>query len=65
VDGGIFEHLLWIVAVIEIIYITNKYNQSISHLSYLHTFCKVTFKQLYLHTHWKLGTCLHELIYLE
>jgi hypothetical protein len=27
VDGGISEHLLWTVAIYEIIYITNKCNQ--------------------------------------
>jgi len=27
VDGGIFKHILWTVAIIEIIYITNKCNQ--------------------------------------
>jgi hypothetical protein len=26
---------------------------------------RANFKQLYLHTHWKLDTCLYELIYLE
>jgi len=27
VDGGIFERLLWTVAIFEVIYITNKCNQ--------------------------------------
>jgi len=39
VDAGIFEHLLWTVAI----YWDNLHNQqmqSISHLSFLHTFCK-------------------------
>jgi len=39
VDGGIFEHLLWAVAI----YwdrLHNQQMQSISHLSFLHTFCK-------------------------
>jgi len=43
--------------------------QPTRHLSFLHTFCYcflcVTFKQLYLHSHWKLDTCLYELIYSE
>ena len=39
--------------------------QSIRHLSFLHTFFKalcVTFKQLYLDTHWTLETCLYEFL---
>jgi len=38
---------------------------TIRHLSFLLTFLCVTFKQLYLHTHWKLDTYLYELIYSE
>ena len=29
VDGGIFEHLRWIIAIYEIIYVTNKCNQHV------------------------------------
>jgi hypothetical protein len=39
VDGGIFEHLLW-TAAIYWYHLHNQYMQSISNLSFLHTFCK-------------------------
>jgi len=52
---------------IEIIYITNKCNQyfiCLSFTTFVRLLC-VTFKQLHLHTHRKLDTCLYELIYSE
>jgi hypothetical protein len=39
IDGGIFEHLLWTVAVCWD-HLNNQQMQSVSHLSFLHTFCK-------------------------
>ena len=39
VDGGIFEHLLWTVAIYWE-HLHNQQMQSISNLSFLHTFCK-------------------------
>ena len=39
VDGGIFEHLLWTVAIYWD-HLHNQEMQSTSHLSFLHTFCK-------------------------
>jgi len=38
VDGGVFEHLLWTVAIWD--HLHNQYMQLISHLSFLRTFCK-------------------------
>jgi len=50
---GFLNTYFELLKLIKIIYITNKCNQC--HLSFRHTFCKaflrVTFKQLYLHTH--------------
>jgi len=39
VDGGIFEHLVWTVKIYWD-HLHNQQMQSISHLSFLHTFCK-------------------------
>ena len=51
----------------EIIYISNKCNQSVICLSFI-PFVRLfmhNIKQLYLHTHWKLDMCLYELVYSE
>ena len=39
IDGGIFEHLLWTIAIYWD-HLHNQWMQSIGHLSFLHTFCK-------------------------
>jgi len=39
VDGGIFEHLLWTVAIYSD-HLPNQYTQLIRHLSFLHIFYK-------------------------
>ena len=64
---GFFNTYFELLLFIEFIYITNKYNQYVICLCFIHfgkLLC-VAFKQLYLHTHWKLDTCLCELIYSE
>ena len=45
VDGGIFEHLFWIVAIYWD-HLPNKYMQSIRNLSFLHTFCRVFMRNI-------------------
>jgi len=64
---GFLNSYFGLMQFIEIIYITNKCNQFVICLSFIFfvTLSMLTFKQLHLHTHWKLDTCLYEFIYPE
>jgi len=64
---GFLNTYFQMLKFIEITYITNKCNQYVICLFIIPPvrLFIVTFKQLYLHTHLKLDTCLCELIYSE